>query len=60
MNLGKNSWEEMRKLPHKEEVDQKVEVDGFGTPKTCSPTHVMLHPTPTVLGCRKNDKLDPF
>ena len=23
----------MRKIPHKEEVDTKVEVDGFDTPK---------------------------
>ena len=50
----------MRKIPHKEEVDQKVEVVGFGTPKTCSPTHVLLHPTATVLGCGENDGLDPF
>ena len=33
MNLQKKTWEEMRKIPHKEEVDPKVEVDGFGTPK---------------------------
>ena len=33
MNLEKKTWEEMRKIPHKEEVDPKVEVDGFGTPK---------------------------
>ena len=50
----------MRKIPQKEEVDQKVEVDGFSTPKTCSPTHVLLHPTATVLGCGENDGLDPF
>ena len=50
----------MRKIPHKEEVDPKVEVDGFGTPKSRSPTHVLLHPTPTALRCGKNDELDPF
>jgi len=26
----------MRKIPHKEEVDAKVEVDGLGTPKNSS------------------------
>ena len=48
----------MRKIPHKEEVDPKVEVDVFGTPKT--PTHVLLLPTPTTLRCGENHGLDMF
>ena len=50
----------MRIIPHKEEVDPKVEVDGFGTPKSHSPTCVLLRPTPTTLWCGENDGLDPF
>ena len=67
MNLGKKSWEEMRKIweelrkiPHKEEVDPKVEVDGFGTPKTRSPTRVLLRPTATALRCGENYGLGLF
>ena len=50
----------MRKIPHKEEVDPKVEVDGFGTHKTRSPTRVLLRPTPTTPRYGENDGLGPF
>ena len=60
MNLEKKTWEEMRKIPHKEEVDPKVEVDGFGTDKSHLSTRVLLRPTPTALWCGGNDGLDPF
>ena len=52
--------EELRKIAHKEKVDPKVEVDGFGTPKICFPTRVLLRPTPTVLRCGENDGLNQF
>ena len=50
----------MRKIPHKEEVDPMVDVDGFGMPKSHLPTHVLLHTTPTALQGGKNDGLDRF
>ena len=51
----------MRKIPHKEEFDPKVEVDGFGTPKNAfSLAHFALPKLVPMRGCGENDGLDLF
>ena len=42
MNIWEKPCEDFKKIPPKEEVDPKVEVDGYGSPKTRLATLVLL------------------
>ena len=42
MNIGKITWEDLKKIPHKEEVDPKVDFVAFFSPKTHSPSLVLV------------------
>ena len=42
MNIGKIAWEDLKKKPHKEDVDPKVEFVSFCSPKTCFPSLILV------------------
>ena len=60
MNIGKKSREYLRKIPHKEEVDPNMEVDGFDSPKTRSTLLFFSIEVPIAQRCGENDGLGPF
>lgn len=43
MNGEKIAWEDLKKIPHKEEVDPKVEFVAFYSPNTRSPSLILVY-----------------